>query len=104
MSRIISEFTVDELAEKLCERMQQPTPLSLVAFSTPDTEDIRFYGDSKLAEYLKTSVQTINQLKKRGLPCHRAGRQYYYLRSEVDAWSTLTPGKYQTRSKRGENK
>jgi len=49
------------------------------------TDDQRFYGDRELGKYLNCSVQTINQLKKKGqVTFHRLGRRCYYLRSEVD--------------------
>ena len=45
----------------------------------------RLHGDKALAKYLKCSVQTVNQLKKKGqVTFHRMGRRCYYLASEVD--------------------
>jgi len=52
---------------------------------TEPVEDQRLHGDKELAKYLNCSVQTINQLKKKGqITFHRMGRRCYYLRSEVD--------------------
>lgn len=48
-------------------------------------DDQRLHGDKELAKYLNCSVQTINQLKKKGqITFHRMGRRCYYLRSEID--------------------
>lgn len=49
------------------------------------TDDQRFHGDRELGKYLKCSVQTVHQLKKKGqVTFHRMGRRCYYLRSEID--------------------
>ena len=51
----------------------------------PEPDDVRFNGDSALANYLCCNIQTIYRLKKAGkLPIHKYGRKYYYLRSEID--------------------
>ena len=51
----------------------------------PEPDEMRFFGDKELANYLNCTIQTINRLKRAGkLPFKRIGRKYYYLRSEVD--------------------
>jgi excisionase family DNA binding protein len=51
----------------------------------PEPDEIRFYGDRELANYLSCNIQTIYRLKKaRKIPFRKYGRKYYYLRSEID--------------------
>jgi excisionase family DNA binding protein len=63
-------------------------------------EDQRFHGDKALAAYLSCSVQTINQLKKKGqITFHRLGRRCYYLRSEIDTSLQVQSRKFGQRKK-----
>jgi excisionase family DNA binding protein len=63
-------------------------------------EDQRFHGDRELAKYLNCSIQTVNQLKKKGqITFHRLGRRCYYLRSEIDASLQVDSRKFGKRRK-----
>jgi hypothetical protein len=74
-SEDLKKLISDLLDEKIQVFNQKPAPL----------DEQRLYGDKQLSQYLACTVQTINKLKKSGrITCHRAGRLYYYLRSEID--------------------
>ena len=76
--------TVQSLAKKLDELTNLIKTL-VNADPIPEPDEIRFYGDRELANYLSCNIQTIYRLKKaRKIPFKKYGRKYYYLRSEID--------------------
>lgn len=80
--------TLPQSVEVLQQKVDKLTSLveTLVkAEPAPEPDEIRFYGDKELAEYMHCNIQTIYRLKKAGkLPFRKYGRKYYYLRSEID--------------------
>ena len=80
--------TLPQSVEVLQQKVDKLTSLveTLVkAEPAPEPDEIRFYGDKELAEYMNCNIQTIYRLKKAGkLPFRKYGRKYYYLRSEID--------------------
>jgi hypothetical protein len=92
MAKIITELTVDELVERLAAVMQPKSSNIQAQIIAPD--DLRFHGDKALGKYLGCTIQTINKLKKAGLPSHRSGRKYYYIRQEVDIWTSRKNRKF----------
>lgn len=83
-------LTLERLPDAMVYLLSEVADIKTMLRNRPDSQtepvdDQRFYGDKELAKYLFCSVQTINQLKKKGqITFHRMRRRCYYLRSEID--------------------
>jgi len=84
------ELTLERLPDAMVYLLSEVADIKTILRNRPESQteavqDQRLHGDKELAKYLNCSVQTINQLKKKGqITYHRMGRRCYYLRSEVD--------------------
>lgn len=79
---LLISITLDELLDKITERINIALSMTLERKKTPTSEDLLTIED--MERLFKVSKVTIHKWKKRGLiPFYKINRKVYFKRSEV---------------------
>jgi hypothetical protein len=79
---LLTSITLEELLDKITERINKALSITLERKETPIPEDLLTIED--LESLFKVSKVTIHKWKKRGLiPFYKMNRKVYFKRSEV---------------------